>query len=212
MLIAESSTWGQVMALVAAGVGGVVVTLGTGLRGVLQSYLDRWKKRVDQRTLGLAFERWLAIIYAVNQLEDHPEVDRAVLFSGKDGGGLPSVGKDYTIQGRHALCKDGDCISYLSRYNYPIQVDAELVSALADLAKPGVGMSIQTKAAMKPSLLLDMMQRDKLAQMRLFYLGTEEDRMLFLAASRLDSNGEFTPEGATTLRLEVDRIKGAFHQ
>lgn len=202
------NTLSQVVnAVLIAGVG-LLLALLIGLRKVIVSYLDRWVKRLDERSeyslrLHILAE-FLFCFEAIGQLEF---VERFMLIEGKDSGGMPEPGKPYTIRCVRGQARVKGKQSPYDLYSSPISVDGHYCEMLHQMVG-NENLVLKADEMPKTALLTHWYKAEGVHTAYLAYLGVADATLLFVSYAKY--TGDFTEEELTALGLGVNRLRGKF--
>lgn len=164
----------------------------------LQCYLKQW---FNDRKYINGFER----VGAVGKIMDEMQVcgaDRIMLFAGKNGGGIPSVGKPYSVSLIQAV---GNGVDHSIATDYiDLPVDMHYVGLLEDIGRKG-NVAIHTNEL--PECQIKHYYNAENIQHSLWvFIGLRDMSFLFVSISK-HFERPFTDEEKTRLLLKANSIK-----
>lgn len=187
------------------GISGVIAASVTGLREYI---VDWWKlKRRDQRRR--AYANGLRLLgeykYTIDvDLGKLAYIDRLVVFSGQNGGGIPKPGMPFTIRGVYAWSKRGDDL--YSKYNFDMKIDADYYKMLDELVSHE---SIVKKTEDMPdsSAMKSFYLEEKVvcAALYLLNISTEDNVMHYISVASYSR--AFTREQLIRIEMAVERLR-----
>lgn len=206
MEIHPNAVWAVVAAALAAVVGAIGVSVKKIIAKRTEIYLrnlDRGDRLVRQRT-SRAFVRLAKFYYQMDLIKQMPNVERVLLFFGKDDGGLPNPTKRYTVICRHGWAQDGRR-NPEGDYNFELLVDKEYCQMLAEMIRNG--RILRTTKEMPVCQLRRYYEAEKVVQSALYYLhiDAEVNELMFISVASFVR--EFTEEELNYLDIKVDRMR-----
>lgn len=177
-----------------------------GLRGVLDAYLERWRRRagVGRGGGGVRLLHRLAELSAViRESTKLATVGRALTFVGHNCGGLPTAGKRYVVRAQSGWDNRGGYV--LERFAFDLEIDQPYADMLHRIQREGV--VILDAATMEAGLLKRIYRREKVAHAALFALCHDAAANEFGYASFASYDGPISDDDLAALENVVARLR-----
>jgi hypothetical protein len=193
-----------ILVAVSAGVAGLATATLTGLKAVVVSYFERWRKRVNGDSYSCGLVRIAEFTDLLKQLQGVEAVDRVMVFVGQNGGGLPTPGKDYTVRAIHGWSAKGDGDDLYRRYNFDLRVDPSYCRMLAEMGERG--SVVNTVEAMPDGTILKTLYADEgVVEAVMYKLDCDGAQLTYLSVASYRS--AFTPAQRAKIDLVVYRLR-----
>ena len=192
--------------LTAAGVVGAAVAYG--LRDVARAYFARWSGDIEGKLRPGEAERTGRFAATFDRLRDLKTVDRVLLFTGWNAGGLPKRGKPYTARcyygwstaaGRHPE----------SDYDFNMKLDDSYIAVLQELIIKG---EVEVSPAKLPpdSMLRGFYDSEGVKYSMLYFIALDPKRKELLYCSVASYSGAFSPEDLLKVRHYVHKMRALY--
>lgn len=152
-----------------------------------------------------AFVRFAKFHQQLERVKAVANVERVLLFIGKDDGGLPDLTKPYTVICRYGWAQD-ERANPEESYSFNLVVDKTYCLMLAEMIRDG--RVIQTTATMPPEAMLrKYYQIEKVVQAVIYLLNIDSAASEIMFVSFASYTREFTPEELAFIDVRVDRMR-----
>lgn len=208
MLIADDSPrleiWQALTIAIVTGLVGVSAALFTGVREVVNAWFARWKSGVGrvQHFQGIKeIAKWHSIIESIRAL---PYVDRVLVFTGRNGGGVPKPGKPYYVccTGGWSTLPD----SHPERlYAGPLIVDAAYMNLIVETIAAGKVLA-NTEAMPKEAMLRKYYEEEKVIESVFYLLSLDSAEMIYCSVATYTKT--FLPHELARVEMVVDQVRG----
>jgi hypothetical protein len=166
----------------------------------LLPFLREWdKSRTDTKTIR-GFAKYQKLYLALQAIQD-AGVQRAIIFAGHNGGGIPKPGSPFYVSALHWTTEDPDR-GGPSKYQQ-LPVDAGYISMLVNAMSSGE-IRYKTKE-MTPCQLRDIYLAEGVEDSLVVYLGTHERQLFYMSAATF--YGGLTDTQLTEIRLQANVIR-----
>ena len=195
----------ELLLAISTGLAGLIAIFFTGARNVITAKMDRWRDQIMREKHALGLKDIAEFQSILDQMKPLANVDRVLLFTGKNGGGLPKAGKPYTVN-----CFFGWSMDPLKHpdqtYKFGLQVDACYIDMLVEVLLKG--RSVQTTATMdKAAALREMYEGESVVQALLFLLQLDMNSNELTYMSVASYRRPFTPIEYQQINLMVLRMR-----
>lgn len=200
-------TWPEWVTIVLTAVGASIVavlaTLTTNIKRLLDTLFDRiinhWLRKRYRRGL----EKATDVALILDQIRQLGTIDRVLWFVGENGGGIPTVGRKYTVRAERGWSKKND-IDVLKRYNFDLVVDSLYCEMLVKMMTDG--KVINTVQSMPDSAILKVFYQDEgVKQAVIYYLGIVDNQLHYLSVASYEK--EFTPIELIRVEMLIQRLR-----
>jgi len=193
--------WTHALGLIGAALCGVVVAIMGGLKELVLAWLERWSKSAKSYMAG-QIGKMASYMEAIDAIKAVHNVDRVLVFRGKNGGGLPRPGKPYSVKAVHGWAKDPRR-DPMHRYNFDMPIDAYYARLLEEMIKKGV-VEIDPGGIPDEASLKTYYKSEGVIESRLYYLGIMGDELLYISVATFD--GPFSQEDRVEIDLAAQRV------
>lgn len=200
-------TWPEwatiVLTAVGASIVAVLATLTTNIKRLLDTLFDRiinhWLRKRYRRGL----EKATDVALILDQIRQLGTIDRVLWFVGENGGGIPTVGRKYTVRAERGWSKRND-IDVLKRYNFDLVVDSLYCEMLVKMMTDG--KVINTVQSMPDAAILKVFYQDEgVKQAVIYYLGIVDNQLHYLSVASYEK--EFTPIELIRVEMLIQRLR-----
>lgn len=182
-------------------IAGIITALAIGLKGVIAEIMETWRSRIAKRRYSLGFKAISDFHDILEKLKPMPNVDRVLVFSGKNCGGMPEAGKPYTVNCFYGWPQDAT-----SRYSFSIQIDKTYCDMLEKVVQKG--KSIQNTSTMpEDSILREYYETEGVFQTVLFYLNINRSNNELVFASVGSYHRDYTNNEMAQLDLVFMQLR-----
>lgn len=203
-------TWAIVISAMTAGLGLLITAVIVGIKDTITVWFQQLHKRIKKKTYVQQVEKLAEFLEIFEGIKKIPEIQRCLVLTGHNCGGLPTPGKPYTVRAIHGWATKEGKPNPLEKYNFELQVDVHYIRALEDVIKKGI--SEQEFHLMPQDAKLKMLYEiDGVKYAQMHYLGIIEEELLFLSASTYDGT-VFGHDTCVQLRWAVDRMKSTISE
>lgn len=199
--------WPAILAAVGTGLAVVLAASFAGLRKVLDAFFDRLAWRVGRSAPSatsflMSVAEYDEILHIAQSL---PTVGRTVVFVGRNCGGLPTVGKPYTVKGLTGWSNTGERIG--RRFAFDLEIDEEYADMLRRVHRDG-GIALDV-ARMPPSLLRRIYRQEGVKYSHIYQLWHSPETNEFVYASFAGYDGPISEGDLSQVELLVARLRSA---
>jgi hypothetical protein len=195
--------WYVVIAAIATGIVGLLTAFFSGVKGVVTAWLRRLERRAGANDYHRGVKgiiQWYEIIESLKELE---YVDRVLIFSGTNSGGVPLPGKPYYVACTGGWATNGKHPERL--YVGPMMVDLHYMKMIGEIIERGV--SVQTVADMPvESMLRNLYAGEGVVQSLLFCLSLDSSELIYCSVASY--HAKFDVGQVATINVIVSRIRG----
>lgn len=203
---------GLVLAAAAVGAAGVAAAAFAVARQYVLKWgeiatrrLERQDKEQARQRHYEAFVQFAKFHQQLERIKAVPNVERVLLFVGKDDGGLPDLTKPYTVICRYGWAQDGRPNPEES-YSFNLVVDKTYCLMLAEMIRDG--RVVQTTAAMPAdSMLRKYYVIEKVVQAVIYLLNVDAEANEIMFVSFASYAREFAPDELAYIDVRVDRMR-----
>lgn len=201
--------WTTAFGLILAALAGSVVTAFAGLNKVIAAWWARMARTVEKGKINhAAGARRIAAVYqSIEQMGTLEGVDRIIVFTGTNCGGVPDPKKPYTVRPlyrwstgtNNGLGRAPDDI-----YKEDLRVDAHYMKVVVDLIERK-WCNLKTSDLPADAMMKRYLTKEAVFQSRLFQLHLDEVQLTWLSVASY--NRDFTDSELDDINIVVDRIR-----
>lgn len=186
------------------GAGGtVVIAAALGLKGYVTAWFQARTRRLIERSVRDGLKRMAAFAQCLSDLDDLAFVDRVLLFTGRNGGGLPTPGRKYTVEVVQGWSHKDDQ-DPKSLYAGGLAVDWHYCDMLVEMMERGE--KTNTVADMPKDAMLRAYYEDEgVFQTVLFLLGCDGATLTYMSVGNYTR--AFEPSELVRIRRVVERLR-----
>lgn len=198
-------TWPEwatiVLTAVGASIVAVLATLTTNIKRLLDTLFDRIINHWLRNRYSRGLEKATDVAIVLDQIRQITCIDRVLWFIGENGGGIPTVGKKYTVRAERGWSKN-NTFDVLKRYNFDLIVDSLYCEMLVKMMRDG--KVVNTVQNMPDSAILKTFYQDEgVKQAIIYYLGIVDNQLHYISIASYEK--EFA-------QIEVVRIEMLIHR
>lgn len=198
-------SWSTLTAAVALGLAGLVAVFFSGLRDLVNEWVRGMVSYMKRKTYLTRIERLSAFLHVLESVRNLPEVQRCVLFTGHNCGGVPTAGREYSVRALDGWTTKEGKPSPEDVFNFPFKVDSHYTRALTAMIEKG--SHEQLVSAMDPaSKMKPFYENEGVKFKRFYFLGIVEQDLIFLSVASYDAD-HFSRPTDIELQLKVDRMR-----
>lgn len=199
--------WTIAIAATAAGLAGLMAGAFGGLRAVVEAYLQRWKKNVQNGGNGKSGVALLSLLAEFNTILSEvrrlPTIGRVLVYLGHNCGGLPEDGKRYTVKCQTGWDNTGN--DAFARFAFDLEIDKAYADMLHEIHRSGsVSMEVEK---MPPCFLRTIYRREKVTHSIMHLIGLDAEANTFAYASFASYTGPISEDDRAGVELTVSRLK-----
>lgn len=197
--------WGVFGVAVASAAALIVTAMATGFRDIIVAWTKKIINSVKRSNYLGRIRRMQKFLHLFETLRIIEEVQRCVIFTGHNCGGMPSAGKAYTVQ-----CLDGWSVKPgktdpAKTYNFSMRVDAHHTHMLQIMIEKGFVVK-EVKDMPNDATLRAYYESEGVKFTNLYYLGILDDELIYLSVGSYDID-KFSRITEIELQLAVDRMR-----
>lgn len=198
-------SWSALTAAIALGLAGIIAVLFSGLKEIINEWARNIVSQMKRKTYLTRIERLASFLHVLESIRDLPEVQRCILFTGHNCGGLPTAGKEYSVRALEGWTTKEGKESPEEKFNFALKVDAHYTKALKDMMEQGhinqlvADMDINAK-------LRAYYESEGVKFTRMYFLGIAEQDLIFLSVGSYDQD-HFSRPTDIDLQLKIDRMR-----
>jgi hypothetical protein len=193
--------WTTTLALVFGAFGGAIVAVMGGVKDLILAWLKRLAKGA-KNYMASQIGKMASYMEAIDAIKGINNVDRVLVFRGKNGGGLPKPGKPYAIKAVHGWAKDKNR-DPMHRYNFDMPIDAYYARLLEELIKEG-HVEVEPENIPDGATLKVYYKSEGIVQSRLYFLGIMGDELLYISVATFSQ--KYNPADCIEIDLAVQRV------
>jgi len=193
--------WTTTTALILGAFGGAIVAILGGVKDVILAWLKRLAKGA-KNYMASQIGKMANYMEAIDSIKGINNVDRVLVFRGKNGGGLPKPGKLYSIKAVHGWAKDKSR-DPMHRYNFDMPIDAHYARLLEELIKAGVS-EVDPDSIPDGAVLKVYYKSEGVVQSRLYFLGIMGDELLYISIASFKE--KYSPSDCVEIDLAIQRV------
>lgn len=200
--VSTTMDWTAFLLLILGAVGGIITALAAGLKDVIIAWMQRWSMSVRQ---GMVI-RLAAIGEYIESIEDIKRignVDRVLVFSGHNGGGLPTPGKPFVIKAQTGWSRKPGA-DPMRRYNFDIPVDSHYSRMLETLVKDGK-VQLDTHDIPNDARLKTYQTSEGVTHSIMYFLRVIDNEVIYMSVASYDR--PFSKDEEVELDLAVERVR-----
>lgn len=193
--------WTNFIIGLTAALSGVVIAIMGGMKELALAWLERWTHSARE-SMASEIGRMAAFLEALEALRLVNNVDRVLVFRGKNGGGRPVSGKTYSVKAIHGWAKDKSR-DPMHRYDFDMPVDAHYCRILETLIKDG---SCETETASLPvdAKLRTYYMSDGVVQSRMYFIRILGDELIYMSVATFKD--KYSDADRTEIDLAANRV------
>lgn len=183
----------------ATAIAGILTAVGS-MCGFTKWYLD-WKAKQKKKSISAGITALHNVYQIIEGIRDIG-VDRIILFSGHNCGGIPKPTVPFWVSALHWSVVEGD-EKYMSNYQR-LHVDAQYIKMLMDIENNG--KMHFSKDTMQDGLLKRCYELEGVEESVVYFISFQDNMMFFMTISRV-SGMAFTDKQVTQFDFAVERIR-----
>lgn len=199
--VGGTMNWSHFLIGIAAALSGVVVAIMGGMRDLALAWIERWTNSARD-SMASEIGRMAAFLEALEAVRLVNNVDRVLVFRGKNGGGRPVPGKIYNVKAIHGWAKDKSR-DPLHRYDFDMPVDSHYCRILEEMIKKGV-VETETTSLPADAKLRTYYMSDGVVQSRLYFLRILGDELIYLSVATFKD--KYSEADRTEIDLAAARV------
>lgn len=199
--------WAVLLAAVIAGVATFSATVMSGATGVVNAYFMRWRDRVTRVQYAHDLGMFGAFAAVLRRLEELPGVDRALVFTGKNGGGRPRPGYKYTVRAQDVWSrKPGETEHLRDFYGVDLPVDEHYVAMLLAIIQYGQVTNVTTTMP-EDSQLRGYYDVEGVVSSIIYFLAINLKSQELSFVSVASYKAEFTRVERVRIEMQVEQLR-----
>lgn len=203
-------TWGIILTAIGIGIAGTIAVIFTGLKEIVAEWSRSIVSSMRRKNYLGRIEKLSNFLHHFEMVKQLPEVQRSILFTGHNCGGLPTPGKDYTVRALEGWTTKQGKESPHGKFDFSLRVDAHYTNMLKQMMENG---SVdQTTASMDPTAKLKAYHESEgVIFSRMYFLGITDQELIYLSVGSYDQD-KFSHSTDIDLQLLVDRMRSLIYE
>ena len=205
--VSTAMDWSAFLLLILGAIGGIIAALAAGLKNVIIAWMERWVRTVRQ---GMAIRLSVIgdYIESIEDIKKIGNVDRVIVFSGKNGGGLPTPGKPFVIRAQTGWSRKAGA-DPMRRYNFDIPIDSFYSRMLETLVKDGQ-YELNTATIPQDARLRTYYLAEGVTHSIMYFLRIIDNELIYMSVASYDR--PFSNDERIEVDLAVERVRSVMRE
>lgn len=198
-------TWQVVSVAIATGIAAIFTVMLSGIRELVIVWFKAIIAHINRKNYLGYIHKMAKFLSCFESLKKIEEIQRCVLFTGHNCGGMPSPGKLYTVQSLDGWTMKPGKSDPAEVYNFSMKVDSHYTKMLQEMIEIGHTEQI-TQDLASEAIIRAYYESEGVLFTSLYYLGLLDDELIYLSVGSYDITA-FSRKTQIDLQLVVDRMR-----